>query len=87
MVLNGEDRGIPVSDAFHGAVIEVEVRDLQLLGARNAAGIALDRKPVVLRRDKYLPRLDIPYRVITAAMSVGHFRGAPSEGEPQKLMS
>src|SRR5437879_4136617 len=48
MVLDGDDRVLAVPDPFHGAVIEVEVRDLQRLRSGNAAGVALNREPVVL---------------------------------------
>ena len=48
VVLHGEYWSISVPDAFHGAVIEVEMRHLQSVGPRNAAGVALHREPMVL---------------------------------------
>jgi len=48
MILHRENRVFPMPHPFDGAVVEVKVRDLKRLGTGDAAGIALDREPVVL---------------------------------------
>jgi len=48
VVLDRENRVFPVLDAFDRAVIEVQVGDLERLGARNAAGLTPHCKAVVL---------------------------------------
>ena len=87
VVLDSKNGVFLVSDAFYGAVIEVTVRDLKPFCARNVTSFAPDREPVVLRGDKHLPGLEIPNRMITAAMAVGELYGFPTIGEPQELMT
>src|SRR5712691_1722453 len=52
MVLHGEYREFPVSHAFHGAVVQIEVRHFEL---GTWEGVGIDREAVVLRRDVARP--------------------------------
>ena len=56
MVLHGKDGVLPVPYTFDRMIIEVKVRDLKRLRTRHPRRIALDRKSVVLRGDKYMTR-------------------------------
>ena len=87
VVLDSKNGVFLVSDAFHGAVIEVTVRDFEPFCARNVTSFAPDREPVVLRRDKHLTRLEIPNWVIAAAVAVWEFHGFPTVSEPQELVT
>src|SRR2546428_11848081 len=46
MVLDGEDREIPVGHAFDGAVVQIQVRLLEL---GTSEGVAIDREVATLR--------------------------------------
>jgi hypothetical protein len=87
MVLDGENRGFSVSDAFYGAVIEVKVRDLKCLRTWDTAGIAPDGESVVLGGDKHLPCREITNRVVSSPMSIGELYRVASERESQQLMA
>ena len=86
MVLNSENRVLPVPYPFDGPVVEVKVRDLKRLRTGHAARIAAHREPMVLRRYKYLSRTEIPHRVVTAAVPIGEFDRLSPKGEAQKLV-
>src|SRR5207245_6546449 len=47
MVLDGEDREFPVGHAFDGAVVQIQVRHLEL---GTWEGVGSDREDVILRR-------------------------------------
>src|SRR4029077_5484718 len=49
VILPTEDRQFFVSHPFDGAVVEIDVRDFDFL----RQGIRIDRKPVILRGDRY----------------------------------
>src|SRR5437667_225710 len=78
MILHGEDRPLPVSQAFAGPVVEVQVTGLPARG-RERGGI--DREPVVLGGDLHAAGDEILHRVIGAVMAEGQLVGPPA-GSP-----
>src|SRR5437870_3131137 len=66
MVLDREDRQLPVTEPFHGAVVQVEVRDLQA-ALLQAGGV--HRVAVVLAGDVDPARLEVLHRVVAAAVA------------------
>src|SRR5258708_904820 len=73
--------------AFDGAIIEVEVRDLEPRGARNSRGIAPYRESMVLRGDKYLSGRKIAHGMVAAAMAVRELHGFAPKGEAEELVA
>ena len=65
VILHAEHGLGHVPQALHGAVIEIEVRDLHVV----RDGVWVDREPVVLRRDFDLAGLQILDGVIAAAVA------------------
>src|SRR5690349_21800241 len=87
MILHRENRVLAVPHAFHGVVIEVEVRHDERLGAGHARRIPFDREAVILRRDKYLPCLKIAHWMVAAAMAVRQFRRPSAERQAEQLVT
>src|SRR6266852_6761224 len=87
MVLDGENRVFPVPNTFDRSVVEVKVRDIKRLRAGHRRRLPADRKAVVLGRDKYLPRCEITYWMIAAAMAIGQFDCLSAQRETHQLMA
>src|SRR6185503_20261296 len=86
MVLHSENWVLPVLHPFDGPVVEVKVRDLKRLRTGNAAGITVHREAVVLRRDKYLSRIEIPHRMVSPPMPVRELHRLAPQRQSQQLM-
>jgi len=86
MVLNGENRVLPMPDSFYGTIIEVKVGDLKRLRTGYTRRVPLDRKSVVLRRDKYFSCREIPHGMVTTAVPVGEFDRVSPQGKTEQLM-
>src|SRR2546428_12087498 len=84
MVLHGEDRECPVGHAFHGAVVQIPVRHLEL---RTWEGVGIDREAVVLRRDVDAPGTKVFDGLVPAAVPEFQLERRPSEGEGQQLVA
>src|SRR4051812_44540025 len=87
MVLDSEDRQIPVAEAFDAPVVEVHVRHLELGGICHRPLVTLDGEAVVLRRNQHSSGLDFLYRVVSTAMTVGHLGRRPAERQAEQLVS
>src|SRR2546430_8955817 len=74
MVLHGEDRECPVGHAFHGAVVQIQVRHLEL---RTGEGVGIDREAVVLRRDVDAPGTKVFDGLVPAAVPEFQFERLP----------
>src|SRR6267378_5882236 len=66
VILDGEDRQLPMGHPFHRAVVQVHMGDLEL---RLRKGIRIDGEPVILRRDVYTPGPEVLHRLIPAAVT------------------
>src|SRR5687767_7546819 len=86
VVLNGKNRVFPVPDALHSPVVEVKMGDLKRLRTGHSTRLPFHGKTVILRRDKYLSRIEIAYRMVPAAMSVREFRRLATQGQAEELM-
>src|SRR3989449_11462336 len=84
MVLHGEDGEFPVGHAFDGAVVQIQVRHLEL---RTWEGVGIDREAVVLRRDVDAPRAKVFDGLVPAAVPEFQLERRPSEGEGQQLVA
>src|SRR6266705_3174813 len=87
MILHRENRVLAMPHAFHGVVIEVEMRYHERRGAGDAAGVARDCETVVLRRDKYLSCLKIAYGMVAAPVTVWQLGRPAAEGEAEQLVA
>jgi hypothetical protein len=85
--LDREDRKFFVLKAFDGAIVQIDVRHLEVRRAGDPTLISGDRKAVVLGRYEHSARLDLTHRVISAAVSVWHFHRFGTEREPEYLMA
>src|SRR3989475_8856956 len=84
MVLDGEDREFPVGHAFDGAVVQIQVRHLEL-GTRE--GVGIDREAVVLRCDVDASRTKVLDGLVPTAVPEFQFERRPPEGEGQELVA
>src|SRR5256885_11128747 len=82
MVLHGEDREFPVGHALHGAVVQIQMRHLEL-GTWEGAGI--DREAVVLRCDMDASRAKVFDGLVPAAVPKFQLERPSPEGEGQEL--
>src|SRR6266568_1762909 len=87
VVLDGKNRILSVLDAFDGPVVEVKVGDLKRLRTWNTARFAPDCESVVLRRDKYLSRIEIAHGMIAAPMSVRELLRLSAQRETEYLLA
>jgi hypothetical protein len=71
-----------VPHAFDSVVVEVDVRDLDVLRQR----LGVDRKAMILRRDFDLLRLLVEDRLVAAAVAELELVRLAAEREPQQLM-
>src|SRR6266480_6113170 len=81
VVLDTENRQLAMPHAFHGSVIQIDVRDLHLFRER----FGIDGEAVVLRRDRNLSAPQILDRLVPAAMSELQLERAPADREPKNL--
>src|SRR5688572_11375611 len=88
MVLDAEDRKLPVFEPFHRLVVEIHVRDPQRRRAidRFRRSAAAHREAVVLRRDLHRTILHAPHRMIPRAMAVQQLEGGSAEGASDQLV-
>jgi len=63
MILHAEQRQRLVAQAFQRLIIQVNVRELDLVGVD---GIRIDGKVVIVRRDLNLARRIVAHRVVAA---------------------
>src|SRR2546429_6563293 len=84
MVLHGEDREFPVGHALHGAVVQIQMRHLEL-GTWEGAGI--DREAVVLRCDMDASRAKVFDGLVPAAVPKFQLERPSPEGEGQELVA
>src|SRR2546430_3053561 len=87
VVLDRENRVLPVLHSFTLSVVEVMVRDLKRLRAGYASRLSPHRESVVLRRDKYLSRRKIAHWMVPAPMPIRQLHRFPSEGQTQQLVA
>ena len=86
VVLHGEERQLAMAHPFDGAVVQIEVGDLERGRARHPVRIANYREAMVLGGDEHLTGAQIAHRMIAAAVAVGQLGRRSAEGEPDQLM-
>src|SRR6185437_1028625 len=87
MVLHGEQGQLPVAHALDGAVIQVEVRNLEPGRARDAVRVANYREAMVLSGDEYLVAAQIAHRMVATPVAVRQLGRRAAEGQTDELMS
>ena len=86
MILHGEERKLAVPNTLDGAVVEVQVRDLEVAGPGDFVSISNHRKAMVLRRDEHMIRAKVTDRMIAAAVPVRELRRFSAIPEADELM-
>src|SRR5262245_37695634 len=84
MVLNAERRNRAMLEAFAGVVVQVDMRDLDVVQIET---FRVDREAVILRGDLHLFALDIKNRMITAVMSEFQLVGFAAQSQSENLMA
>ena len=87
MILDGKQWQLAVTNAFDGAVVEVEVSHFEGGGSGDTLGTSNDGKTMVLGGDQHLIRPDTAHRVIAPPVAVREFGGRRSVGQSDQLMS
>jgi len=83
VVLDGEDRGVAVAEAFDGLVIEIDVGDLDVGGE----GVGVDGEAVVLAGDGDRAGAEVFDGLVAAAVAEGEFKGFSAEGVAEDLVA
>ena len=83
MILDAEHRFAPVTHAFHGLVVQVDVGRLQF----GRKIVQVDGKAVILRGDLDPVGQIIEDRLIRSTMAELELEGLAAQGNPQKLMA
>ena len=76
VILHAENRQFAMAHAFDRAVIQIDMRHFDLGRER----IRIDRKSVILRRDRHSSGFQIFNRLVAAAMSEFQFVRFAAEG-------
>src|SRR5205823_12201645 len=84
VILDGEDRQFSVLETLDGAVVQVDVRDLET--ALIDAG-RVDRVAVVLAGDVDAPGAQILHRVVAAPVAEAELEGARPKGLADDLVA
>ena len=83
MILNAEDRFVPVAHAFDGAVVEIDMGDLDVGGQ----GGGIDGEAVVLGGDGHFATAKVLHRLVAAAMAEFELEGLSAECVPENLVT
>ena len=83
VVLDGEGREGLVAEALDGAVVEVDVRDLELRRER----VREDREVVVLRGDLHLARRQLLHRMVAPVVPEREPPRLRAAGEREQLVA
>jgi hypothetical protein len=75
MVLHRKDRQFAVPKPLDGAVVQIDVRDLEERSPRDLVLVSANGEAMVLRRDDDAPRGQLLDRVIAPAVPVGELHG------------
>src|SRR5688572_23021774 len=86
VILDPEDRQFLVAKPLDGAVVEVDMRDLEIGRAGNPLLAPLYGEAVVLARDQHITALEILHGMIPAAVSIREFLRATAECDPEELV-
>ena len=87
MVLHGEERQLTMAHALDGAIVEVQMGDLEPPGSGHRIGISNYREAMILRGDENLTSAEIAHRMIASAVPIRELRGRSPEGQPDQLMA
>ena len=82
MILDAEDRGLAMAHALHGAIVEIDVRDLHI----GREGIRVHGEAVILSRDGHFARAEVLHRLIAAMMPELELEGLPAVGVTENLV-
>jgi hypothetical protein len=80
VILHAEDRPLALAKAFDGLIIQIEMRQLELLGQLR------DGEAVVVRRDLDFAREEVLDGLVRSAVSELQFVRARAQGQTQNLM-
>ena len=83
VVLDGEDWGVAVAEAFDGLVVEIDVGDLDV----GWEGVGVDGEAVVLAGDGDLAGAEVFDGLVAAAVAEGEFEGFSAEGVAEDLVA
>jgi len=70
VVLHCKERKFAMANAFDGAIVEVEVGDLECRRSRHATLVADDGEAMVLCGDQDASRSGVAHRMIAPAMAI-----------------
>src|SRR6185436_18305510 len=84
MILNAEGRHRSVFHPFNGVVVQIEVRNIDLVQVQT---FRIDREAVILCGNLYLLALEIQHRMIAAVMAEFQLVRFAAESEAHDLMA
>src|SRR5262245_26724732 len=84
MVLNAERRDRAMLQAFTGAVVQVDMCDLDVV---QIEAFRIDSEAVILRGDLHLLALDVENRMIAAVVPELQLVGFPAQSQAEDLMA
>ena len=84
MILNGEDRKIPVAHPFQSSIVQVDVCQFDFVPVQ---GVRIKRETVVLGGDLDFSGVEFPNRLICSPVSELEFVGPASQGKAEELVS
>ena len=87
VILHGKQGELAVAHALDGAIVQVQMGDLERLGTRDRPGVSNHREAMILRGDQDLAGAQITHRVIAPPVAVRELRGRAAEGEADELMT
>jgi hypothetical protein len=86
VVLHGEEGKLTMPNPLDGAVVQVEMSDLECGSSRYPERVSNYREAMVLGRDEHLAGTQIAHRMIPPAVAIGHLGRRAAIGEPHELV-
>jgi len=87
VVLDREEWKLTMPNPLDGAVVQVEMSDLQRGSSRYPGRVSNYREAMVLGRDQHLVSAQIAHRMIPPAVAIRHLGRRAAIGKPHQLMS
>src|SRR5262245_20720281 len=87
VILRREDRKCFVPKTFHGSIVQIEVGDLEIGGARYTIQVTLHRKAVILRCNENFSRGQVANRMVSTPVTIGQLHRMPAESQSQQLVT
>lgn len=87
MILHGKERELAMTDPLNGAVVQVEMGNLERWRSGNTGPIPNHREAMVLGCNQNLIGPEVSHRMISPSVAIRQLGGGRSVGKPHELVA